>query len=737
MKFKILLILILVPFIGLSAQTFKGNVYDSKKKPLEGVLVFWENSTDAVKTDEKGYFEISGVKDAHHLHFSLFGYEEYALHTHDNGKPLSITLKDVKELEEVVVTKAAVGRFSSRIDPMRTELLNTKELSRAACCSLAESFETNPSVDVSYSDAVTGAKQIQLLGISGTYVQMLTENFPNFRGAAKLYGLDYIPGPWMESIHISKGSASVKNGYESISGQVNVEYKKPQDADPLSLNFFMSDASRYEGNADAALVLNDKLSTGIFAHYSNEKKEHDDNDDSFLDMPKRQQINLMNRWHYQTDNFISQSAIKFVNDERRSGQTKHTMPKGAAYDPYVIDVKTNRAELFTKNGYILDHHKNESIALIMSGSYHDQKSKYATDKYNVYEYNLNASLMYEKDFSDMHKLSTGVSFNHDYFNESKYVRDLIPGNQDDKESVTGAYAQYTFSLNNKLIVLAGLRADYSSLHDNLFLTPRVHIKYDLFHGAHLRLSAGKGYRTVFVLPENSYLLASNRRIDIENNLKQEEAWNFGASANFHIPLFGEELSLAVEYFHTNFQNQVVMDMDSDPHKVSFYNLTGKSYSNSFQIEASYPLFKGFTLLGAYRWNNTKTDYKNGQRLKKPLLSDYKALATASYETNLRKWQFDLTAQFNGGGRMPTPNVVDGAPLWKEKFKSYTIMNAQVTKFFRTWSVYAGAENILNFKQKNPVIAASDPYGSNFDATMVYGPTQGTKFYVGLRYNIGK
>jgi outer membrane receptor for ferrienterochelin and colicin len=384
----------------------------------------------------------------------------------------------------------------------------------------------------------------------------------------------------------------------------------------------------------------------------------------------------------------------------------------------------------------LNHDKNESIALILSGSYHDQKSNYATNIYNVYESNVNGSLLYEKDFSAMHKLSTGVSFNWDQYNQRIDINRLNMGEQPTKESVTGAYAQYTFSLNNKLIILAGLRADYSSLHD-AFVTPRLHIKYDLLEGYHLRFSIGKGYRSVFVLPENSFLLASSRTLRIDNNLKQEEALNYGISANFHIPLFKEELALALEFFRTDFQNQVVIDMDSNPNETHLYNLNGKSYSNSFQAEASYPLFRGFTLLAAYRWNNTKTNY-NGKMMKKPLLSDYKALVTASYETKLRKWQFDLTAQFNGGGRMPTPaKDINGVPLWNDTFKPFTILNGQITKFFRNWSVYVGGENLLNFTQKNPIIGANDPFGKDFDATMVYGPTQGAKFYLGARFNISK
>lgn len=734
-QFKLIILLLLAPALAFGASKLKGYVYAPDKTPIIGAQVYWENAKNGVVTNEDGFFEIMGTPHKDHmLHVTYIGYDECITHIHSFDEVQQITLKENNELAEIVVTKSVPGRITSRTDLLKTERVTVKELSRAACCSLAESFETNPSVDVSYSDAVTGAKQIQMLGISGNYIQMLTENYPNFRGPAKLYGLDYVPGPWMEGIQISKGASSVKNGYESISGQVNVDYKKPQTADPLSLNLFLGDAGRIEGNADAAIVLNEKVSTGILAHYSQEQKVHDGNDDTFLDMPKRHQINLMNRWIYKTDDFISQSGIKFLNDLRISGQTDMTLKdQGLDYDPYKIRVRTNRGEFFTKNGYILNHEKNESVALILSGAYHGQKSEYPESFYNVYGTNINASLMYEKNFSSIHRFSTGLSYLWDNYNQSMYIPQLHAGKQPSKEAVTGAYAEYTLNLNDKLVILAGLRGDYSSLYD-FFVTPRVHLKYDLSSAVQFRASAGKGYRSVFVLPENNFMLASSRSIDIADNLKQESAWNYGISGTFRLPINHEELTLSAEWYYTDFQHKVIMDMDTDPHAISFYNLKGKAYSSVFQVEASYPLFRGFTLLGSYRWMDTKETY-NGKEMEKPLTSRYKALATASYETPMRIWQFDFTTQFNGGGRMPTPDAEK--PLWDKNFKSYIIMNAQVTKFFRNWSVYVGGENLTNFKQKNPIISAENPYGPDFDATMVWGPTIGRKFYVGFRYNIGK
>ncbi len=642
-------------------------------------------------------------------------------------------LKDTVELKEFVVTNRAPGLISSRLTTVQTQKITRDELSRAACCNLAESFETNPSVDVAYTDAATGARQIRLLGLSGTYVQMLTENFPNFRGVASPYGLDYVPGPWLESIFISKGTSSVKNGYEAIAGQINVEFKKPKPiADIFSANVFAGDNGRFELNADATALLNNKLSTTILGHFSTEEKEYDMNDDGFLDTPLKRQFNLMNRWEYHTDNFIGQYGVRFLNENRTGGQTSDVVTDSL----YRTKAETNRIEAFAKNGLILDTEKNESVALIVSGSYHEQKSSYGFRPYNVYETNLYASLMYESNFNEEHRISTGLSLNYDYFNEN-YILDLpVQSNaakifDNQQEIVPGAYAEYTFNKDNRLIVSAGVRADYSSLY-KFFVTPRMHVKYNVTDWFHVRASVGKGFRTVHVLPENNFYMASSRKINIAQDLDMEEAWNYGANLSFFIPLAGKELTLNTEWYYTDFEKQLVVDLDSDPHAVSFYNLDGKSYSSNFQVEMSYPFFRGFTLTAAYRLTDVKTTY-NGVLKKKPFTNDYKSLLTASYQTPLKKWQFDVTAQFNGGGNLPEPDQLQ--PLWDDEFPSVTILNAQITKYFRTWSVYVGAENILDFVQKNPIIDPQNPWGDKFDSSIVWGPLHGRKFYVGLRYNI--
>lgn len=589
---------------------------------------------------------------------------------------------------------------------------------------------------MSYSDAATGAKQIKLLGLSGTYVQMMTENIPNYRGAAAPYGLGYVPGPWMQSIQVSKGSSSVKNGYESITGQINVEFKKPQllEADWVSANLFASSTGRYEANADATLKLSKRWSTSLLAHYENETMAHDANHDGFADIPRVEQYNLWNRWAYMGDHYVFQAGIKALSEWRNSGQVNHGGNPGQ--ELYKIGIDTRRYEAFTKNAYIFNKEKNTNLALILQGTFHNQDAVYGHKLYDVDQTNVYASLLFETEFSKRHSLSTGLSFNYDGYDQRyRLTNDVeLPRLKSfEKESVPGAYVQYTYNLEDKLILMGGIRGDYSSMH-GFFVTPRAHVKYNPNEFVNFRLSAGKGYRTNHVLAENNYLLASSRKVRIAGDLDQEEAWNYGASISSYIPLFGKTLNLNAEYYYTDFLKQVVVDMDTDPHEIAFYNLNGRSYSHVFQVEANYPLFKGFTLTAAYRFTDAKTTY-NGELKERPLTSRYKGLVTASYKTPLEIWQFDATLQLNGGGRMPSRYILeDGTPSWSARYGSFEQLSVQITRYFRRWSIYVGGENLTNFKQKNPIIDAANPWGENFDSTMIWGPVHGAKAYIGIRFN---
>ena len=420
----------------------RGTVKDNTGEPIPGANVFWMNTGQGVTTKEDGSFSISKPSKSHMLVVSFIGFQNDTIHVSKKNQELDIILRDGVELNEVNVVSRRMGTMKLRSSVMNEEMISSAELSRAACCNLGESFVTNPSVDVSYSDAATGAKQIKLLGLSGTYVQMLTENIPNYRGAASPYGLGYVPGPWMQSIQVSKGISSVKNGYEAITGQINVEFKKPQlpEADWVSANLFASSTSRYEANADATLKLSKRWSTSLLAHYENETKAHDGNDDGFVDIPRVEQYNVWNRWAYMGDHYVFQAGFKALSESRNSGQAHHAGMQSD--DLYKVGIDTERYELFTKNAYIFNKEKNTNLALILSASWHNQDAMYGRKLYNVDQTNAYASLMFETEFNKQNSFSAGLSFNYDAYDqhyrlENKTELPLIKAFA--KEAVPGVY----------------------------------------------------------------------------------------------------------------------------------------------------------------------------------------------------------------------------------------------------------------------------------------------------------
>ena len=672
------------------------------------------------------------------LSLSTYGLEKTCLKADSIDAP--DTLK-TQNLDDVTVTSRRAGtrRLSGAVNGI---LVNREELFKAACCNLGESFTTNASVDVNYSDAATGAKQIKLLGLSGTYVQMLTENLPNFRGAAAPYALDYVPGPWMKSIQVSKGSSSVRNGYESITGQIDVEYLKPDDDQGVTVNLFGNTMRRFEANVDANVHMDDHLSTEVLAHYQNEWSHHDQNDDGFQDQPNVRQWNLQNRWKWRGDHYLFHAGVGIIKEKREGGQTEHSshlsspLPgsSGASFHLFKIGVETDRYEGYMKHAFILNPERGTNIALMGNMSMHQMDASYGHKHYSVNEKTAYAQLLFETNFTELHNLSAGLSLNHDYLGHQTLSTSDIPLSTE-KETTPGAYVQYTFNKDNKLTVMVGIRADHSNRYGT-FVTPRFHVKYTPSDIVSLRLSAGKGYRTVHALAENNNLLASGRTLVIDD-LQQEAAWNYGISNSWYIPLLGKTLKLNAEYYHTHFSRQAVIDHDSDPTMIHITNLDGKSYSNTLQIDATYPIVSGLELTAAWRLNDVKCTY-GGALMEKPLTSRYKGLVTASYKTPLGLWQFDATLQLNGGGRMPTPYMqADGTPSWDSRFKSYEQVSAQITRWFRHFSVYIGGENLTGFRQKQTIINAADPWSDTFDPTMVWGPVQGTMFYVGLRINFGR
>ena len=629
-----------------------------------------------------------------------------------------------RTLEEVSIQQRKAEGVSRMGGAVNGTEMGQEELFRAACCNLGESFVTNPSVDVNYNDAAVGARQIKLLGLSGQYVQMLLENLPVTLGAAMPYQLGYVPGAWMKSISVSKGASSVKNGSQSITGQINVEYLKPEDDPGLQVNIYGDSRLKGEANVMGNVHLNHHLSTEVLAHYEKDFMHMDEDKDGWQDAPAVEQLHLQNRWKYQKGRYIMHAGIGYLTEKREGGQMED-----ASTNPYPVLIKANRLDGYMKHAFLLNREHNTNLAFLANGSLYNLDGTFGLKEYGDRQSSLNSQLVLEHDFNDEHNLSTGFSFNADQLDET--LTSVAP--KLTTEYTPGVFAQYTYKPSYKFTAMAGLRADRSTLYNRTYLTPRLHVKWVAADWVTLRASTGKGYRTPHALAENHYLLTSGRTLAIAD-LKQEEAWNSGLSMVFYIPLMERTLTVNAEYYYTDFINQAVIDYDSDPTKINIGNLNGSSYSHTVQVDANYDITEDLNLLAAFRYNQVMCTY-GGKMMEKPLQSRYKGLLTLSWKPMLALWQVDLTLQINGGGRIPDYIDENNMLVSGKEFPAYPQLNLQVMREFRHFSLYVGGENLTNYRQENPVINAGNPWSPTFDPTLVWGPVHGIMAYAGIRMNL--
>lgn len=720
----------------------KGVVLESNKqgvfKPLSGASIIWLNSGLGTSTDSSGVFAIKHTGTDNRLVVSYAGYKPDTIAV-SNTKELKIILASNNQLKEVLITSKQRSTYLAALSPVRTQIMNERELFKAACCNLSESFETNPSVDVSYNDAVTGSKQIQLLGLSGNYTQLTVENLPGPRGIATPLGLSSIAGPWIESIQLTKGTGSVANGYESIAGQINVELKKPEKAEQVFANAYINDFGKTDLNLNLAKKIGTKWSTVLLLHDDfNNNKTIDFNKDGFRDLPTGNQFSMVNRWKFEDGKgWITQFGVKVLIDKKTGGQISFDETKDKLTDnSYGLGINTNRYEGFAKIGYVFPEKKYKSIGLQLAGSSHDQKSYFGLTKYDANQQNLYSNLIYQSIINNTnHKFRTGVSFLYDKYNE-----DFNAANFKRKEIVPGAFFEYTYDYLTKLTIVAGLRADHNSLF-GWFVTPRLNVRYEPIKGTSIHISAGRGQRTANIFAENNSVLVSAREVQIINpslgkayGLDPEVAWNKGISIDQKFKLFTRDATFSIDYFRNDFTNQVITDLE-DARTVKFYNLKGKSYSNSLQAELSFEPVRKLDVRFAYRYFDVKATY-NGQLLQRPLIAANRAFTNLAYA--IGGWKFDYTINYNGKKRIPS-TFNNPAEYQRVAYSpDYTLMSTQITKTVgkkNPMDFYIGAENITDFFQKDVIVSADQPFNRYFDASLVWGPVTGRMFYAGWRLKI--
>jgi len=723
-----------------SESNVNGMVVIEDKKgnfsPLAGASVYWLGTTKGVTTNEHGIFSIP-LNASGKLVVSYIGFRTDTLSVFDNSD-LQIVMANTNSLKEVTVTRRQRSTVVNMSSPIRVATITTRELAKAACCNLSESFETNPSVDVSYNDAVTGSKQIQLLGISGVYSQLTVENLPGPRGLATALGLNSIAGPWVESIQLTKGTGSVVNGFESIAGQINIELKKPENMERLYANGYINSMGKTDLNLNLSQKIGAKWSTALLLHDDFLYNIVDNNNDGFRDIPTGNQFAAINRWKFDNGKgFMMQFGGKAMIDKKIGGENSFKENDKGTTNHYGLGINTNRYEGFAKIGYVFPGKRFKSIGLQLSAFDHDQKSYFGLSSYNARQKNLYSNLIFQNIIGTTdHKFRAGLSMSADDYKEE--IKGLSFAR---KEIVPGAFVEYTYTMNEKFSVVAGLRADHNSLV-GWFATPRVNVRYEPVKGTTIRASAGRGQRTANIFAENMGALVSARTIQILSTaagkaygLNPEIAWNKGITIDQTLKLFGRDAMISVDFFRNDFSNQVVVDME-DPKFLKFYDLKGKSYSNSFQTEISATPWEKFDVRLAYRWFDVKTNYNN-QLLQKPLTAQHRAFANLAYE--VRDWKFDYTFNLTGNKRIPsTAGHHDPAHQLPLTSPSYITMNAQVSKSFgkrKAFEIYLGGENLTNFMQDMAILSANQPFSNQFDASLIWGPVGGRLIYTGFRYRI--
>ncbi len=746
----LLYLLILFPCILLSQENISGVVYEANEKkettPILGANVYWMGTSVGTTTNIDGEFTLTYKKDYKKLIISYVGFKTDTI-TVNTPTYIKHWLQPKSNLDEVSLTAKKQTTLKSYLRSENITTMSSDELLKSACCNLCESFETNPSIDVNFADALTGTRQIKMLGLTSPYILTSIETVPSVRGAAQTYGLSFIPGTWVESIQITKGTGSVVSGFESIAGEINAKLMKPVKDNKFFVNAYASGNGRLELNTHLNTKISDKVYTGLYVHGDTRNSTFDKNNDTFLDVPLTKQINIMNRWQYidLDKGIVGLFNIRFLNDEKQTGQTNFD-PNAHKFttDFWGSEIDTRRLDIAGKFNYSNPEISYQKFDLQIHFSSHHQASYFGQNIYNINHNSLYSRAVYSSIIGDTrHKFKTGLSFSSDHYNEDVGLYTNVMQYRRDENGI-GAFFEYNFDDLEDFNITAGVRIDHNNLLGT-FITPRINLRYTPWEKAALKASIGRGKRSAAIFAENQNMFASSRNINIINSggniygLDPEIAWNYGISYMQGFNLFERKADITFDFYRTDFQNQVVVDWEN-PEAVSFYNLNGDSYANSFQTEFNYNAFEGFDLRLAYKYFDVKTQYTSG-KLTKPLTPKHRLFANAAYETKKNEdtkgqWKFDLTFNWLDEQRFASTITNPIQYQLPEYSNSVGTLNVQVTKVFSSkFEIYIGGENITNVKQNNPILGANNPFGNNFDTTFVYGPIFGSTYYGGLRYKL--
>ena len=726
------------------SSLLKGIVTNEHEELLIGASVFWKDTKIGAVTDTAGRFSLP-VRDAEAtLVIQYVGHTPAEVQVLPTENNLWIEVSGINQLKEVTIAEHGFDNHISTLETRNVESIGSKELRKAPCCNLSESFETNGAVDVVYSNALTGVKEIQMLGLRGVYSQFLVENRPTMSGIATPYAFEYIPGTWLEGIQLAKGASTVKNGFAGITGQINTELVKPHLDKPLFVNVFTSTEGRGELNVHLNKKGKGKVSNGLLLHGSFVENRWDMNDDNFYDSPSRQQLNGLYRVFYESPQMCAQFNVQALTDRRQGGQISAIEGVPGLFS---IDQNNERVEVWGKMGYEgIGGKPYNQLGNMVSASWHRTNALFGQNIYAAEQKSLYWQSLYQTIIGTTnHKIVVAPSFQYDDIQETVNEGDLSR-----REAVPGTMLEYTFSRPNlkleipDIVIVVGARADWNSRFDRLLFTPRASAKYNFSQNSIVRLSAGRGFRSPNLMAENISLLASNRNFDFATGLGLEEAWNYGLNFTQNFKVARRAASFSIDLYRTDFVQQILVDVEQPPQiigqdtimSVFFYNLKGKSFSNSLLATLQYNLLPGLDIKLAYKWNDVQATFADGVLKKIPLVAKHRGLVTLDYTTPNKKWMFNTRVQLVGPQRLPDNSKIPHGYThdFPEISPTYAIWNAQITRSFgKKFELYIGGENLNGFQQHNAIIAANEPDSPFFNGSQIWAPLMGQVAYLGLRF----
>lgn len=729
----------LLVFIHLSTNAqVKGIVFGSsginqetgktEKEPIYGAKVKLLGTKTGVISNEEGKFELilpRQLPDT--MVISAIGYnnDTVVVTREDRFISLEIILFSDQLLPEVVIEARKATHSISRLKTLQVEEITEGELRKAACCNLSESFETNVSVDVNITDAVSGAKKIQMMGLDGVYTQIQMENIPYLRGLESSFGLNSISGTWINSIQITKGTGNVVNGYESMAGLVNLELKKPLEMERLYLNLYVNAMGRSELNFNSGFKLNEKWSTGWLVHGSSHPISMDQNKDGFLDMPNGSNLAVMNRYHFNGKKMESQFGFNAYQDQKIGGQDGYK--RGINNGLYGMTLDSRHVDVFAKTGFFMKKPYN-SIGVVYNLKYQIVDAVFGNRQFNGEEKRAYVNAIFDGIIGNTdHKIKIGAS--GIYSDISQHIDSLI---SDRIEMVPGVFGEYTYT-GSRLSFVAGIRGDYHNLY-GIQASPRVHSKFALSEYTDIRITGGKGWRVPNYQIDNISLLATSRKWIAPDTIRPEVSWNTGGSIVQRFKLFKRPANVTVDFYHTFFENQLIIDRDLQSDAIIFANMEGKSFSNSLQSEFAFSPHKQLDFRLAYKYLDVKSEY-GGSIQQKVMVPKHRGFMNIAYRTKNKRWEYDLTLSVFGKSRLPVTMLPDSSFTTINESEVFPNINTQITYVYKKWDFYLGGENILNYTQKNPIIDAENPFGTFFDATRIWAPVYGVNLYFGVRYSI--